>query len=321
MAVYTEVSEAQARALIAPLGLGTMLSLRGISAGIENTNYFLDTDQGAWVLTVFERLGFDQLPFYLEFMRHLAQHGLPVPEPRAQARDGRLVLDLEGKPCCVVNKLSGAHVLAPTAHHCSQLGRTLARMHVASLDFEGRQPNLRGLAWWQDTVPIVRPYLSPSQDALIVGELDFQVTVGQSAAAKALPRGAVHADLFRDNAMFEGEPGHEQLTGVFDFYFAGVDTFIFDIAVCLNDWCIDLDSGRLDEARARRLMQAYEAVRPMDGNEHRLLPSALRAAALRFWISRLWDFHLPRDAKMLKPHDPSHFERVLRTRVATPWHA
>ncbi len=324
MAVFTEVSPDDVRALLAQLDVGELQSLRGISAGIENTNYFVDTDRGAWVLTIFERLSFEQLPFYLELMRHLAQRGLPVPEPQARGGGedggGEILHTMHGKPCALVNKLRGAHVLAPEPSHCAQLGAMLARMHQASADFGMSQPNLRGLGWWQETIPTIRPFLHAAQAELILEELRFQTEVAESAAARALPRGPIHADLFRDNAMFEGPPGHEALTGIFDFYFAGVDALIFDLSVCLNDWCIDLDSGRLATERARALLGAYEAIRPLDGNEHRLLPASMRAAALRFWVSRLWDFHLPRDAKMLKAHDPQHFERVLRARIEDPWH-
>jgi homoserine kinase type II len=178
------------------------------------------------------------------------------------------------------------------------------------------QPNLRGLAWWNETVPVVAPFLTASQRALIESELAFAQQVAASPAQAALPRGAIHADLFRDNVMFDGG----QLTGLFDFYFAGVDSFLFDIAVGINDWCIDLESGRLAEERAAALVAAYDAVRPLVSGELRLLPAMLRAAALRFWISRLWDVHLPRDATLLTAHDPSHFERVLRCRVDDPWH-
>ncbi len=325
MAVFTEVSPDDARALLARLNVGELISMRGITSGIENTNYFVDTDRGAWVLTIFERLTFEQLPFYLGLMRHLAQRGLPVPEPQAAraAVDngaGSILHTMRGKPAALVNKLRGVHVLAPEAPHCSQLGFTLARLHQAGAGFERVQPNLRGLSWWEETVPLVRPFLSAAQDRLIADELAFQQSTMNSPAAHALPRGPIHADLFRDNAMFEGDAGHERLTGIFDFYFAGVDALLFDIAVCINDWCIDLESGRLDEPRAVALLTAYEAVRPLDANEHRLLPAYLRAAALRFWISRLWDLHLPRDAKMLQPHDPTHFERVLRQRIGDPWH-
>ncbi|MFN6994195.1 MAG: homoserine kinase [Aquincola tertiaricarbonis] len=319
MAVFTEVSPDEARTFIAGLGVGTLLELRGIRAGIENTNYFVTTDRGEYVLTIFERLTFEQLPFYLHLMQHLAQRGIPVPDPHADAA-GQILHTLKGKPAALVDKLEGEHQLAPDLHHCAQVGGMLARMHLAGADYPRQQPNLRGLAWWTDTIPLVLPHLAPGQHALISEELAFQQALAESAAFQSLPRGPIHADLFRDNVMFAGLPGHEKLTGFFDFYFAGVDTLLFDIAVCLNDWCIDLDTGTLVEERAAAFVAAYERERPLDGNEHRLLPALMRAAALRFWTSRLWDFHLPRDATLLKPHDPTHFERVLRARVERPWH-
>ncbi len=320
MAVFTEVSEPEVQSFIEPLQIGRLQALRGIGAGIENTNYFVTTDGGEWVLTIFERLTFEQLPFYLRLMQHLALRDIPVPLPRADAR-GEILFTLKGKPAALVNKLAGGHQLAPEEHHCRQVGAMLARMHLVGRDFSLTQPNLRGLAWWVDTVPLVLPFMPAEPARLLQDELAFQQQVAQSAAYGELPRGPVHADLFRDNVMFDGRPGHERLTGFFDFYFAGVDTWLFDLAVCLNDWCIDLASGQLVVARAEAFVQAYESVRPLSATEHRLLPAILRAAALRFWISRLWDFHLPREASMLKPHDPAHFERVLRARIEHPWHA
>ena len=320
MAVFTEVSEQEVQAFIEPLQLGRLQSLRGIGAGIENTNYFVTTDAGDWVLTLFERLTFEQLPFYLRLMQHLALRGIPVPLPRADARD-QILFTLKGKPAAVVNKLQGGHQLAPNEHHCSQVGAMLARMHLVGQDFPMSQPNLRGLPWWEQTVPVVLPYLEEDRAALLSDELAFQRQLSQSAAYRELPRGPVHADLFRDNVMFDGLPGHEKLSGFFDFYFAGVDTWLFDLAVCLNDWCIDLDTGALELDRAQAFVGAYESVRPLSATEHRLLPAMLRAGALRFWTSRLWDFHLPREASMLKPHDPTHFELVLRSRREQPWHA
>jgi homoserine kinase type II len=318
MAVYTEVPFADAAALMERLNLGVLTGLRGIQGGIENTNYFVTCEQdGAThehVLTVFERLGFDQLPYYLHLMKHLAGKGIPVPGPVADAQ-GALLHTLQGKPAAVVDKLRGRSELAPTEDHCRAVGDMLARMHLAGRDFAMSQPNLRGLPWWNETVPVVLPHLSASQSALIRSELAFQNHVAASPASAALPRGPVHADLFRDNVMFEDGA----LTGFFDFYFAGHDSFVFDLAVCLNDWCIrhaaDETDGQHDEARAQAMLSAYQAVRPLSAAERQLLPAMLRAGALRFWLSRLWDWHLPRDATMLKPHDPTHFERVLRQRV------
>jgi homoserine kinase type II len=324
MAVFTEVPDEAAGELVRRLALGQLHSLRGIQGGIENTNYFLTVTQegGAqheYVLTLFERLSHDQLPFYLYLMKHLARRGIPVPEPQTQPGtasaahpEGELLFTLCGKPAAVVEKLRGHSELQPTAAHCSAVGEMLARMHLAGRDFTMTQPNLRGLAWWNETAPVVMPFLDPDQAALLRSELAYQNHVAASSQYTALPRGPVHADLFRDNVMFEDG----KLTGFFDFYFAGVDTWLFDIAVCLNDWCIDLQSGENDEARSTAFLDGYAKVRALAAAERRLLPAMLRAGALRFWISRLWDFHLPREAAMLKAHDPTHFERVLRQRVA-----
>lgn len=325
MAVFTEVPEHEAGELVRKLDLGELHELRGIHGGIENTNYFLVTEKEGqaheYVLTLFERLSFEQLPFYLYLMKHLAQRGIPVPEPHAAPSsvrpdqpDGELLHKLCGKPAAVVDKLRGHSELAPTTAHCAAVGEMLARMHLAARSYSRQQPNLRGLAWWNETVPVVLPHVDAAQAALLKSELAFQNHVAAGSAYAALPRGAIHADLFRDNVMFE----QGRLTGFFDFYFAGVDTWLFDLAVCLNDWCIDPATGAHDADLAAAFVSAYGAVRPLAAAERQLLPAMLRAGALRFWISRLWDFHLPREAAMLQAHDPAHFERVLRQRIAQP---
>ena len=318
MAVYTQVSEDEVRALLGRLAQGRLISFKGIGAGIENSNWFVETSQGHFVLTVFERLTADQLPYYLWLMKHLAGHGVPVPDPQADA-NGKLLFELQGKPASLLTRLSGSHRMAPDLHHCQQVGHMLARMHRVSASFRHEQAHLRGLDWWVQTVPEVLPFVDAPQAALLRDELAFQQSVAASADAVALPRGPIHADLFRDNVLFDGLPGHEKLTGFLDFFFAGTDALAFDVEVCLNDWCIHLDTGRLDDARSAAFMDAYTAVRPLSASEQRLVPALLRAAAFRFWLSRLWDLHLPRAASMLQAHDPAHFERVLRERIATPW--
>jgi len=320
MAVYTEVSFDEASTFLASLKLGTLQSMEGCSGGIENTNYFVTTDQAAYVLTLFERLTAEQLPFYLRLMKHLAVHGVPVPDPAAN-RDGDVLHSLGGKPAAVVNRLRGKSELAPSAAHCAAVGDMLARMHLAGRSFEMQQPNLRGLPWWNETVPVVLPFLAPEQSALLQSEMAYQNHVATLSAYGALPRGPIHADLFRDNVMFAVPTAPDQapeLTGFFDFYFAGVDTWLFDIAVCLNDWCVDLASGTADAERTDAFLDAYGQVRPLQAQERTLLPAMARAGALRFWLSRLWDFHLPREASMLQAHDPTHFERVLRQRIHQP---
>ena len=313
MAVFTEVSEQQARDLLADLSLGELISLEGISSGIENTNYFLTTNQGEYVLTLFERLNREQLPFYLYLMKHLADQGIAVPAPQANAQ-GDILLSVAGKPAAVVNRLEGNSQLEPSPAHCHAMGTTLAHMHLTARSYENQQPNLRGLSWWNQTVPDILPFLNEAQAATLQHELAFQNHVQSTFAYTALPKGAVHADAFRNNVMFVDD----QLSGVFDFYFAGMDSWLFDLGVCLNDWCIDLASGAFHPEHLTAMLQGYESVRPLSAAERALFNPMLRAAALRFWISRLWDFHLPREASLLQAHDPGHFERVLLARLHNP---
>jgi homoserine kinase type II len=313
MAVFTSVTLDDLSQWITQFPLGKALALQGISSGIENSNFFLTTERGEFVLTIFENLDFEQLPFYVQLMRHLAERGVPVPAP-VPNESGDLVVALHGKPAAIVSKLDGASQMDPQPVHCAEVGAMLARMHLAGRDFPLRQPNLRGLDWWSATVPKVLPCLDPGKAALLSSELAFQREFAAGPVYAQLAQGPVHADLFRNNVMFVGE----RLSGCFDFYFAGWDSWLFDIAVTVNDWCIDLATGRLDEDRVRALTRAYHAARPFTGAETEAWPAMLRAAALRFWLSRLYDLHRPREAEMLTPHDPTHFERVLRERIAVP---
>lgn len=313
MAVFTSVTLDDLSQWITQFPLGKALDLRGIASGIENSNFFLTTERGEFVLTIFENLGFEQLPFYVQLMRHLAERGVPVPAPVPTVH-GELVVGLHGKPAIIVSKLEGASQMDPQPVHCAEVGAMLARMHLAGRDFDLHQPNLRGLDWWNETVPSILPQLDAPTAELLRAELAFQQDFARSETYRALQRGPVHADLFRNNVMFVGD----KLSGCFDFYFAGWDTWLFDIAVTVNDWCIDLDTGVLDEARALALTRAYHAARPFTQAEQDAWQPMLRAAALRFWVSRLYDLYKPRAAEMLTPHDPTHFERVLRQRIDTP---
>ena len=316
MAVFTPVTLEDVTQWITQFPLGKALALKGIASGIENSNFFLTTERDAqvheYVLTIFENLSFEQLPFYLNLMRHLADRGVLVPAPIANAA-GELIVPLHGKPAAIVTKLDGSSQMNPGPVHCAEVGTMLARMHLAGSDYPLHQPNLRGLDWWNETTPQVLPYLSDSNTHLLRAEMHFQEAFAGCETYRKLQSGPVHADLFRNNVMFDGE----RLTGFFDFYCAGCDTWLFDVAVTVNDWCIDLDTGVLDTARVRALLDAYHAVRPFTDAEQTAWQPMLRAAALRFWLSRLYDYYLPREAEMLTPHDPTHFERILRERIAT----
>ncbi|MBP9907737.1 MAG: homoserine kinase [Rhodoferax sp.] len=321
MAVYTEVSKKEARSLLRALNLGELSHMQACTGGIENTNYFVTSQNDGvtrdYVLTLFERLTADQLPFYLHLMKHFAQQGIAVPEPQGDSK-GKLVFELQNKPAAVVTRLRGQSVQQPTAEHCAQMGATLARLHLAGQNFALQQPHLRGLAWWNDTVPQVLPFLDTSQADLMNAELALQNHLATSSRYNALPRGPIHADLFLDNVLFTDLDGKPILSGIFDFYFAGVDTWLFDMAVCLNVWCVDPSAHIHQPLLASSFIASYNVVRPLEDSERALLPAMLRAAALRFWISRLWDQFLPRQASVLEAHDPAHFERVLRLRAAAP---
>lgn len=310
MAVFTSVTLDDLRPWMTQFPLGQALAIKGIASGIENSNFFIETEKGTFVLTIFENLRFEQLPFYVKLMRHLADKGILVPAPIANA-NGELVVALYGKPAAIVSKLEGSSQMLPQESHCAEVGAMLAKMHLAAQDFSLSQPNLRGLAWWQENVPAAIGFLSEDNQQLMQSELDFQLAFSKTSIYKSLQTGPVHADLFRNNVMFEGD----KLTGFFDFYFAGCDTWLFDVAVTVNDWCINLGTGELDVARVNALLKAYHAVRPFSQDESLAWQTMLRAAAYRFWLSRVIDFYKPREAEMLTPHDPTHFERILRLRI------
>ncbi|MDY7545440.1 homoserine kinase [Glaciimonas sp. CA11.2] len=313
MAVFTPVSLDDLSQWLSQFPLGKALAIKGISSGIENSNFFINTEAGEYVLTVFEKLTFEQLPFYLELMRHLAQRGVAVPAPIAN-QHGALINALHGKPAAIVSKLRGESEMSPGPVHCREVGVMLAKMHLAAQDFPIYQPNLRGLAWWRDTAPAVLPFLPAEIKQLLGSEIKFQEDFAVTATYQSLSKGPVHADLFRNNVMFDGD----KLSGFFDFYFAGCDTWLFDLAVTVNDWCIDVDTGELDEVRVAAMLDGYRSVQAFSSDDQTAWQPMLRAAALRFWLSRLYDFYLPRAAEMLTPHDPAHFERILRQRIAHP---
>lgn len=313
MSVYTKVTPSQLADWLKRYPVGALVELKGIAAGIENTNYFVTTDVGRYVLTLFERLPAESLPFYLGLMAHLARHGIPCPAPIVDQTHGLWSM-LNGKPATLVTRLPGRPVTSPAPVHCAALGTILARMHLAGASFEGAIENPRGPKWWRATAPLVTPFLGEDARRLLQDELAFQ----SRYRFQDLPRGPIHADLFRDNVLWED--GH--VGGLIDFYFAGVDAWLFDVAVALNDWCVERN-GEIARARAGAMLYAYHATRPFSALERGAWPAMLRAAGLRFWLSRLHDFHLPRPGELVHAHDPEHFRRILELRVRDahdlPW--
>ena len=321
MAVFTALTRAEAASFLTQFTIGEVVDLQGISAGIENTNFFLTTTQGRYVLTIFERLTFKQLPFYLELMRHLARRGLPVPAPQ-ENRSGALLSEIKGKPAAIVTRLDGKAVIHPTVQQCALVGSVLAKMHIAGADFPLFQPHLRGIGWWKESVPKLEPHIPGELFHRLADELVYQDSFFRSSRFERLPAGPIHADLFRDNVLLVERGAGESIGGLIDFYFAGCSIWLFDLAVTMNDWCIDHATGAFDPARAQAMIDAYHAVRPLTDDEHMCWRTVLRAAALRFWISRLDDYHRPRPAELLTPHDPMHFERILARRTndtPLPW--
>lgn len=307
MAVYTSVSEAELTAWLADYSLGQLLDLQAIASGIENTNYFVTTSNGRFVLTLFEKLSASELPFYLNLMAHLARHGIPCPAPVANRHNQFLSL-LNDKPACIVSRLSGKSTTEPGLTQCAALGAMLGQMHIAGQSFTQIMPNARGSAWRAATAPLVRPFVNAEQASL----LDSEIALHAQQNWSCLPQGLIHADLFRDNVLLIDD----HVGGLIDFYFACTDALLYDVAITVNDWCMNPD-GTLDVIRTQRLLHAYHAVRPLQENEHAAWALMLRLAALRFWLSRLFDMHLPRDAELIHAHDPGHFERILKNHIAT----
>jgi homoserine kinase type II len=306
MSVFTTVTPAQLTAWLRQYALGGLVSLEGIASGIENTNYFVTTSRGRYVLTLFEKLTPTELPFYLGLMAHLAHHGIPCPQPIANV-DNAYLGTLNGKPAAIVTCVPGRDLAEIDAAHCATIGALLAEMHLAGQSYAVTMPNPRGAGWWTAALPKVRPFLDKPAAKLLNAEVKFQA----AQRFDALPRGVIHADLFRDNVLWDGA----RVGGIIDFYFACNDTLLYDVAITVNDWCVAADQS-LDAPRARALLGAYKQVRPLSADERAAWPALLRAGALRFWVSRLYDKHLPRQGLLTHAKDPRHFQRVLEQRIA-----
>ena len=305
MSVFTLPTEEALAHWVGGYAIGHLLEARGIAGGVQNSNFFVTTTLGRYVLTLFEDIPRAELPYYLHLMAHLARHGLPVPAPIAN-RDNEYLGTLADKPAVLVSRLPGASVLEPSPAHCTRVGAMLAGLHLAWLAYGRRQPNPHGPQWRTKTAARVRPYLPENEVALLDGELRFQ----ESVDLARLPAGAIHGDLFRDNVLWMDE----FVGGVIDFYFAGHDALLYDVAVTVNDWCA-APGGKLDEERARALLGAYHAARPFTPDERAAWPAMLRAAALRFWLSRAADLYLPRAGEMVLVKDPGEFRDILCQRA------
>lgn len=306
MSVFTTVTPEQLSAWLNDYRIGSLVALEGIAAGIENTNYFVTTTQDRFVLTLFEKLTARELPFYLKLMAHLADRGIPCPHPVANL-SGEFLGELNAKPASLVSFLSGKDLKNPDPDQCAQAGATLARLHHAGQSYPLQMENPRGPRWWKAAMPKIIPFL-PEQDAVLLKE---EVRFQSLYRFSDLPRGVIHADLFRDNVLFD----RGRIAGVIDFYFACNDALLYDVAIAVNDWCM-AEGGVLDPARSAAFLDAYRGVRRFTAIERGAWPVMLRAAALRFWVSRLYDLHLPRPGELTHAKNPDHFREILRSHIA-----
>jgi homoserine kinase type II len=308
MSVYTTVTESQLVEWLKNYSLGRLIELQGIASGIENTNYFVTTSHGKFVLTLFEKLHAADLPYYIHLMAHLANHGTPCPKPVAN-NDNEFIGHLNGKPACIVSCLPGKSVENVTPAQCGEAGAMLADMHQAAHGYAQRMGNPRGPHWWSTFSQQVLPKVSPDEAALIENELTFQA----SHKHDTLPRGVIHGDLFRDNVLFtDGRIG-----GVIDFYFACNDVLLFDVAITVNDWCMNADATP-DGVRASALLQGYHASRPFSEGEIAVWPVMLRAAAFRTWLGRLGYNYFPMEGEMTHTKDAQHYQRMLQQHIEQP---
>ena len=305
MSVFTLPTEDALERWLGNYSIGRLIAFEGIAGGVQNSNFFVTTTLGRYVLTLFEDIARAELPYYLHLMAHLARHGLPAPAPIAN-RDNEYLGSLANRPAVLVLRLAGASEMNPDCEHCTRVGAMLAGLHLAGRSYGRRQPNPRGAHWRAQAAVLLRPYLSADEVALLDAELRHQ----ENADFSRLPAGAIHGDLFRDNVLWMDR----FIGGVIDFYFAGHDALLFDVAVTVNDWC-STPGGALDPVRTKALLIAYHAARPFTDAERNIWPTMLRAAALRFWLSRATAQYLPRAGELVLVKNPDEYRDILCQRV------
>lgn len=302
MSVFTTVSVDELKPWLQAYPLGELLELQGIASGISNTNYFVTTTIGRYVLTLFEEHSAEELPYFLDLMTHLAERGVPCPHP-VRRLDGQQLDMLNGKPAALVSCLRGKDINQATPSHCAEVGRVLAEMHIAGLDFSGKNHDSRDVVWRTAVANKVTSFLNEDDQAVLNQTMAKQAQLN----IEHLPQGVIHADLFKDNVLFDGD----KVGGVIDFYYACKGFLLYDLAIAVNDWCVD-ELGALDPARVNAMLQAYHIVRPLTQAEANVWGDMLQIAALRFWLSRLNDYHFPQSGELTHAKDPLHFERILK---------
>lgn len=301
MSVYTSVSDDEMHLFLANYDLGDFVSLQGIAQGITNSNYFLTTTAGRFVLTVFETLKQKELPFFLMLKQHLSKNGVACPAPVAR-NDGRFDSVLAGKPACLVTCLKGSDTSWPSESQCFHTGAMLAKMHLAGQSFPLKMNNPRYTQWWHDASIKLQPVLDREDAVLLQSEILYL----DNNSGSHLPSGIIHADLFKDNVLLDGD----RVSGFIDFYYACNGNFMYDLAIAVNDWARTADN-KLNAVLEQAFVRGYEQVRPLSAEERDYYPVAKRAGCIRFWVSRLLDFHFPQEGEMTFIKDPNAFRDLL----------
>lgn len=311
MAVYTDVADSDLAAFLDAYDIGTLVSFKGIAEGVENSNFLLRTTRGGYFLTLYEkRVAEADLPFFLGLMRHLAAKDVPCPLP-VEARDGAALRRLAGRPAAIVTLLDGVHVRRPETHHCAQVGAALADLHKAAADYSGARENALSLEGWRKLAAATRERADSVAPGLAL-EIAEALSVLADRWPVDLPRGVIHADLFPDNVLFLGA----RLSGLIDFYFSCVDFLAYDLAILMNAWCFESD-GAFNVTKGRALLSAYHARRPLADAEVAALPILARGAALRFLLTRLYDFLNRVPDALVRTKDPLEYRAKMRFHAAT----
>ena len=306
MSVFTTLNLEEVRVWLRDFAIGEIIELRGIAAGITNTNYFVVTENNRYVLTIFEKNTLNDLHYFADLMAFLAQNNVRCPLPIAD-KNGVSLHELKNKPAMMVSCLNGTDILTPTQVQIKQVATALANMHVAGKQFKQPSINQRDEKWRVATAQKVMSILNSADQKLLQSELDYQHALNVCD----LPRGVVHGDLFRDNVLFDGD----NLGGFIDFYYACDDILLYDVAIAVNEWCLHhtgSDIGSIDEDKMETFLAAYQAIRPFSPQEWKRWLAMLRLAALRFWLSRLHDFYFPQDGELTHTKDPNHFKKILQ---------
>ncbi|ADZ89502.1 homoserine kinase [Marinomonas mediterranea] len=311
MAVYTSLADSDMRDLVADYYLGELISYQGISGGVENTNYFLTTTTGKYVLTLFEEFEYKEVPYFLDVVAHLKHKGFNVPAALIDCHGERLRI-IKDRPAIIVDCFAGGLLDETTIKSCKMMGETLAKLHTAGLDFSEHRESHRGMQWWRETSKQLAPELEPEQAHLLLEQIsEFDAFIEKHD--DEIPKGTIHADLFYNNTLFEGE----ELSAIIDFYNACYSWLMYDLAIVVNDWCSDIETGELDMEKYHALVNAYIHERQPNAAEINAWPYMQKAAAMRFWLSRLEAWHgAKHDAERLaQQHDPKELQRILEARI------